>query len=324
MNDSISAQEFRQSLDRALCGLQADPGLAGRILARERGEKKGKKKLTFLVLAAALLVLTTAAFAVTQIYRVINWRGEITRTAELPQSAETLISSADLDSLADFISGIPDAETAFAWYEAEDGGIQRSELHKTQVQFSSVEAFDQALSGASQLTAPAWLPEGEIAECAAKICMECKAFGQYALIQSSLSGRLRYNRFLIDEASAVATSYELTLALTDGSLFSIRSELRETASLEPLMLRDGETAKKIAVPGMDDALLIIAADSAYPDGLILQRRLPEPVRLKQLPLNDHLPEADDRCYAYEYVTVWGYHLEEPEGLLRLFDRETDI
>ena len=67
---------------------------------------------------------------------------------------------------------------------------------------------------------------------------------------------------------------------------------------------------------MDDALLIIAADPAYPDGLILQRRLPEPVRLKQLPLNDHLPEADDRCYAYEYVTVWGYHLEEPEGLLQ--------
>ena len=37
--------EFRQSLDRALSGLQADPGLAGRILARERGEKKVKKAM---------------------------------------------------------------------------------------------------------------------------------------------------------------------------------------------------------------------------------------------------------------------------------------
>ena len=63
------------------------------------------------------------------------------------------------------------------------------------------------------------------------------------------------------------------------------------------------------------------AEDAYPDGLILQRRLPEPVRLKQLPLNDRLAEADDRCYAYEYVTVWGYRLTEPERLLRIWGGE---
>ena len=37
MNDKLSAQEFRASLDRSLSGLKADPGLARRILSLEKG-----------------------------------------------------------------------------------------------------------------------------------------------------------------------------------------------------------------------------------------------------------------------------------------------
>ena len=324
MNDKLSAQEFRASLDRSLSGLKADPGLARRILSLEKGEKPMKKKLSasLALILALLLGLTAAAFAATALCRVVNWQGEVTRTAEPPQiSSPQPESAADREALDDFISEIPDAETAFAWYADEDGGIQSSALHKTQAQFSAVDPFLHALTGAEQLTAPAGLPREEMAECTARIYTECRAFGQYTLLKSSASGRLRYNRFLIDASSAVATGYELTLATADGSLFSIRSELRESASPEPLMLREGETAQKAAVPGMDEALLITAADDAYPDGLILQRRLLEPVRLKQLPLNDRLLEADDRCYAYEYVTVWGYRLTEPERLLRIWGGE---
>lgn len=322
MNDKLSGEKFRASIDRSLSGLKADPGLARRILSQEKGEKPMKKKLSvsLALILALLLGLTAAAFAATALYRVVNWQGDVTRTEDSLQIPEPQ-PSADQDALNDFISEIPDAETAFAWYAGEDGGIQSSALHKTQAQFSAVDPFLRALTGAEQLTAPAGLPREEMAECSARIYTECKALGQYTLIQSSASGSLRYNRFLIDDASAVATGYELTLATADGSLFSIRSELRESASPEPLMLREGETARRVAVPGMDEALLITAADDAYPDGLILQRRLPEPVRLKQLPLNDRLLEADDRCCAYEYVTVWGYRLPEAERLVQLFGGE---
>ena len=87
------------------------------------------------------------------------------------------------------------------------------------------------------------------------------------------------------------------------------------------MLREGETAKKVSIEGMSDALLIMAEDPAYPDGLIMQRKLDEPVQLKQLPLNNRLEESDDRNCQYEYITVWVYNCDDPECLLELFSAE---
>ena len=89
---------------------------------------------------------------------------------------------------------------------------------------------------------------------------------------------------------------------------------------EPICLRDGETAQKVPVDGME-ALLITAEDPDYPDGLILQRKLEEPVQLKLLPLHDHLEESDDIIHQYEFVTIWAYGLENPEILLEYFSAE---
>ena len=74
MNDKINANEFRESLDRHLSDMKADPWLAQRIIASERGEGKVKKKLSVSVIlvVSLLLVLTTAALAVTGLYQVIN------------------------------------------------------------------------------------------------------------------------------------------------------------------------------------------------------------------------------------------------------------
>ena len=114
---------------------------------------------------------------------------------------------------------------------------------------------------------------------------------------------MHYTRFQIDDSSVIPTSYDLGFSSEKGAFFIIRSDLREKSYDTPLMLRDGETARQVAVEGMSDALLIKANDPEYPDGLIMQRKLDEPVRLKQLPLNDKLEESDDRYYQYEYVTV---------------------
>ena len=107
----------------------------------------------------------------------------------------------------------------------------------------------------------------------------------------------------------------------NGTRYIIRSELRDRTYEEPLMLREGETAKKVSIEGMSDALLIMAEDPAYPDGLIMQRKLDEPVQLKQLPLNNRLEESDDRNCQYEYITVWVYNCDDPECLLELFSAE---
>lgn len=154
--------------------------------------------------------------------------------------------------------------------------------------------------------------------------MECNAFGKYTLVKNSQSGSMCYNRFLIDESSSVVTGYDLIFAIGDleeKTEYIIRSELRDTTSEEPLILREGESARKVTVEGMSDALLITAEDPAYPDGLIMQRKLDEPVRVKQLPLNDILEESFNRYYQYEYITVWVYNCDDPECLLELFSAE---
>ena len=102
MSDRISANEFRESLDRHLSDMKADPWLAQRIIASENGEIKMKKKRCFgLILAVVLLLaLTTVAFAVTRLYRVINWQGDVTRTIDPTQTPASVSEQAsDMDRL---------------------------------------------------------------------------------------------------------------------------------------------------------------------------------------------------------------------------------
>jgi hypothetical protein len=330
MNEKISANEFRQSLDRHLSHMKADPWLAQRIIASERGETKVKKKLSVsMIVASLLLVLTTVALAVTGLYRVINWQGDVTRTTDLTQTPGTDTVQAvseewHVDSLNSFISEIPNEETAFAWYNNDDGSIKCSELHQKQIPISSIEWFAEYMHDIRHLSVPVSFPGGNVTYCYGKVFMECKAFGKYSLIKNGQSGSMCYNRFLIDESSSIVTGYDLFFALGDpenGTRYIIRSELRDRTYEEPLMLREGETAKKVSIEGMSDALLIMAEDPAYPDGLIMQRKLDEPVQLKQLPLNNRLEESDDRNCQYEYITVWVYNCDDPECLLELFSAE---
>lgn len=330
MNEKISANEFRQSLDRHLSHMKADPWLAQRIIASERGETKVKKKLSVsMIVASLLLVLTTVALAVTGLYRVINWQGDVTRTTDLTQTPGTDTVQAvseewHVDSLNSFISEIPNEETAFAWYNNDDGSIKCSELHQKQIPISSIEWFAEYMHDIRHLSVPVSFPGGNVTYCYGKVFMECKAFGKYSLIKNGQSGSMCYNRFLIDESSSIVTGYDLFFALGDpenGTRYIIRSELHDRTYEEPLMLREGETAKKVSIEGMSDALLIMAEDPAYPDGLIMQRKLDEPVQLKQLPLNNRLEESDDRNCQYEYITVWVYNCDDPECLLELFSAE---
>lgn len=320
MNKRITTEQLRGSLERQLSGLKPDPLLARRVMASggERISARRPRLLRPVLVLAVLMALTGAAYAVTALYRVVNWQGGITRTVAPPQTAVTDGTRDAGEALASFISEIPDNETAFAWIEGDDGLIARSELHKTQKTFSSHDAFAQYMAGSTYLTAPSRLPDETADDYAATAYMECKAFGAYAQTGNGQAGPVRYTRFLIDDESAVATGYSLVLTLADGSCLRIESGLREASSEEPLMLREGETAEKVAVSGMSDALLIRSADPASPDGLIMRRKLSDPARMKLLPLNDHLEPGDGVCYTEEYITVWLHNRKDPQLLLRLF------
>ena len=327
MRESIGAEAFRASLDRRLSGLEADPLLARRIIAAEKGEIRMKKKLrvSLVCVLAVILGLATAACAVAALYRVVNWHGEVSRTAEPPSAPQDGAESEKLrrmsEELAAFMQDVPDDETVFAWFEDDRNVVCCSELHRTRETFSSGEDLLRFLSEVRTLTPPAWLPEGTAAFCSAKADLECEAFGTYETLAQGQAGPVRYTRFRIGGESAVPTGYTLILSLEDGSSYVITSELRTDSSDEALMLREGETAEEVAVPGMTDALLIRSAGPGYPDGLIMRRRLEEPLRMKQLPLSNHVEESDGLYYLEERVSVWGYGLREPGSLLRLFSGE---
>ena len=326
MNEKINAEEFRQSLDRSLSALKADPSLAQRIMNMEKGRERVKKKLSFgLACALAAVLMAAIAYAVTGQYRVASWQGEIKETEALEQLTEAY----DLqgrqqmeESLRAFMDDVRDEETAFAWYENDDHEIQSSELHKTKKTFPDPASLEQYMAGISHLTFPSWFPDENKTYFDAEVYMSCKAFGTYTLLNRGSAGAMQYKRFLVDEDSTIPTGYRLACTMEDGCIFSISSELRTApVSDNALMIREGETAEPVSIDGITDALLIRATDPAYPDGLIMHRILQEPIRWKQLPLNDYLEEVDDCYYGEELIYVWAYNIKDPEILLKLFSGE---
>ncbi|MBR5959471.1 MAG: hypothetical protein IKZ98_00615 [Clostridia bacterium] len=60
MRNELNRTEFSESLDRRLSGLQDDPWLAGKVLAKAEGEKPVKKLSATTIFVIALLILTMA------------------------------------------------------------------------------------------------------------------------------------------------------------------------------------------------------------------------------------------------------------------------
>ncbi len=292
--------------------------------SREQEDKIMKKRmpLTLIIAAVALIVFSAAAYAAVTLYRVVNWRAEVTRTAEPAPTAAAEAGQNGQDKAQEdlrfFMLGLPDDETVYAWVEDERGGYLIGDLHAKRKVFASAERLSDAMAGARDLTLPVWLPEGEEAFFSAETEMDCRAFGKYNALGSGRKGPIRYERYLIGDEDAVISGYSLTLTLEDGSSWSVMSRLcAPPAAEEAIALREGETAEQVRVPGMDEAILIRASDPKYPDGLLMRRTLEEPVRWKRLPLGGQ-EEDDDNVYTHEQLTVWAFGVSEPEELLKLF------
>ncbi len=102
MSEKMSRKEFSESLDRRLSGLQGDPWLAAKVLAKAEGEEPMKKKIsTTAILIIALLAIMTvgalAAAAVTHwgvIRRLMDEQWNVNEEALVsPLKAESVIHS---------------------------------------------------------------------------------------------------------------------------------------------------------------------------------------------------------------------------------------
>ena len=72
MRDELNRTEFSESLDRRLSGLQDDPWLTAKVLAKAEGEKPVKKLSATTILVIALLILTMAGALAAANWTVIS------------------------------------------------------------------------------------------------------------------------------------------------------------------------------------------------------------------------------------------------------------
>ena len=329
MNKKISANEFRESLDRHASYLKANPWLAQGIIASEmKGETKVKRKWTkSLVLALAMiLTLGTVAYGVTSLYRTVNWKGETDASAQDPVLVEgdPEIAGA-LEDLQNEMAAKPEDEFVTAWYDDGTGenelDVLNTESFPAKKVFRNVEDFMEYMSGVETLTAPAWFPEGEYESFRAEVYFACRGSGDYELIESGKRGPMGYNRFRIAEEDAVPFEYQVSITMRHGNGYVIHATLWPEEGEAATLLSEGETAQAVTVKGMEDAVLFPDRKSTADTDLAMRRTLKEPVTLKRPYYRDKPQENDVREFSDEHIYIWKGGDKDLEDVLKIFNGE---
>ncbi len=131
MNDKINTNEFRESLDRHLSDMKADPFLAQRIIASEKEERPVKKKFSFAVVLAVAVLVIGAAVAIAEIVginvfelfgKTDNRYAELAPYTVLNDVSEVSVSSVELgETKASINSAYYDGQSLIIGYLIQNG-----------------------------------------------------------------------------------------------------------------------------------------------------------------------------------------------------------
>ena len=323
MNKKISANEFRESLDRHASDLKANPWLAQGIIASEmKGETKVKRKWTTSVIIALLMILAlgTVAYGVTSLWRTVSWQGEVINTVEQEIEIMPEENLPMYNKLLDYIFSLPEEEMAEAWFDdGNEVGSWNSTVKWPSKHFNCAEDFLDFMSGVTTLTAPARFPEGEYDSFDAEVRMICRDSGKYELIESGEKDSIHYTRFCVDEKDLVPNDYYVNIRMKDGTSYFIQGTLWPEDT-KATALEEGETVEKVQVNGMDDVLLIRDRMDDLNYDVIMRRKLDEPIGWKNPDGPVNLGEESGYFYN-ELVIIWGPRDVDPAELAKLFDRE---
>jgi len=322
MNKKISADEFRESLDRYASDLKANLLLAQSIIASEaEGEGKMKRKwIKSLVLALAMiLTLGTVAYGVTSMFRIVNWQGEVTSTV-MPEEPKDISEDENplIGRLMRYMDTVPDDEMVKAWFDSDDENGMNSADQQAEKHFNCAEDFLEYMSGVTTLTAPAGFPEGEYEYFDATVSLACRDTGKLEVIASGDAGPIHYIRFRMDEADAVPIQYYINIRLQDGRNYSIQSMLWHEELPYATGLNEGENVEQAEARGMDGALLIRNHKNDSDRDVVMGRKLKEPVACKWLISLDPYEEATMKFYE-ERIWIWGFGNYDPAELLKMFN-----
>ena len=260
MNDKISADEFRKSLDHHLSGLKADPWLAQRIIASEKGEEPMKKK-SALSLALVLIMLfsvTAAAFAATEVYKIItiNQKGEVVvepDTAILPEPTQTPASAAEVNAASkveEFLSDAPEDQYAQAYIDCSGGSKEPQRTIETESEFNA------AIDGCAYLTRPA-VPEGYRFD-RAVLFLGCDEAGDYLPEELREDEGGYYARYSVSAGAEAVTGYDVTYRDGEGKFINIYDRLSEYTEGDERLFAfpEGYSYHSLDVPGMEYSISV--------------------------------------------------------------------
>ena len=326
MNEKISSDMFRETLDRCSSGVHGDPFLAGRIIATGKGEGKMKRKMftSFALAVAILFALAAAAYSASVIYRKVNLKGEMLEMTESPADWEYPEEARQYDELCDsLIDEVPDGECAIFSVQLSDGSSM-VQNHKKQVKFDSWDEFAAFMADADQLTIPRWLPEYKTFR--ARVEMDLRGDRKYEELDYRKEGPTVFKRYRFDDESAVISGYYIYLDEdNEASFMEICSELT-SAGERRFIINDSETAGTVEVEGASDALLIRSSGRDEMNRLSISRSLDQTIRLKDPAcVLDEVWEVKNRTSQYfmdcaeESIDVQSWR--DADVLLKIFNGE---
>ena len=305
---------------------------------REQEENIVKRKLSFSFVSviAILLVLVAVAYAATEVYHriTVNWKGETVRETEVPAGPEatavpladaqiTILNDEDLDRMADELlrSAVAEDEYGVVSYETPGGTVGR--ISPVKKSFGSWDEFREYMNHSSELTLPAWIPDGYGFQ-EAQVMISCKADGEYKLIEERQEGAITLKRYRIDDSDSVVEWYVIVFRESgeNNHYLIAGSSLNDPdADGRTFDLTDGQSASVMTIPGMDNALAIVDSNDPTYNRLAMIRRLDRPVEYRMGPVYDdqHTP-AESTVSTYESIDVSSPWLDI-ETLQKIFTPE---
>lgn len=287
---------FKQAIDHTLSGIQGDPFLAQRVLARaEKGEKTMKYHIPKAAVVAliALLCMGTAAVAAGLYGGTINWEGEIIYDVQqtqspypspTPQPPEGELAQVDeaheeaLEIAADYAyeEAVRTGSKYILYEQMTDGRWKPESEIELSIETTSAAEFEAMMADAPWLPLPNYIPEGYAFE-RADVYYTCAGDGQWELLKSeTINDRIRVEWY--KPSKPVAIRYAILYRESEADYHYISFFVDLTLEYEPgndnFGFTEGMTAQAVTVPGMENAIAIIGERYC---SLNMRRPLAEPL-----------------------------------------------
>ena len=296
MTQQQEKAHFKQAIDHTLSGIEGDPFLAQKVLARaEKGEKPVKYHIPKAVVFAliALLCMGTVAVAAGLYGGTINWEGEIVYDelqtqsphpsptpqppeGELVQVDETHEEALRLAENYAYEEALR-TDSKFILYERMTDGRWKPESEiELSIETTSETEFKTMLADAPWLPLPNYIPEGYAFE-RADVYYTCASDGEWELVKSeTINDHIRVEWY--KPSKPVAIRYDLFYRASEADYHYINFFVDLNLKYEPgsatFGFSEGMTAQTITVPGMEHAIAITGERFS---SLHMRRPLSEPL-----------------------------------------------